>query len=654
MTLIKKYLLPKTLLFTFLLSMGLTFVIEILSHRSLFGAMGAILASPWLFLLGSLIVCLTLSISGMFKHRSFFLALIGTTWLGLGIANCVMMIIRNSPLTGVDFYILTTGLTIITVYLSIPQIVLIACAILAALFGLFVLYRKLPTFAIPRLSGVIHTGLTFGAMLVLALVVQGARLVPSQFASMSEAYAKYGFPYCFTQTIIDRGIDQPKGYTDAGVEAIVDLLAKEHGQDQMPWERPNIIILQLESFFDITAHEGIELSEDPIPYFRELKETYPSGLLSVPSIGGGTANTEFEVLSGMTLDYFGIGEYPYNTICRLQPVPTLAHSLRDLGYSTAAFHNHEGSFYDRNAVYPALGFESFTSIEYMNGYERNDLGWCKDAIFETELLDAMCQTDGRDLLFAVSVQCHGKYPDEYEGGKITVSGIDDPVLAAQYGYYVNQLREVDAFLRDLTAALENLDEPTLLIVYGDHLPSLALAESDLVEGQSLYQTEYVVWSNTLSLPRERVDLDASQLTAHALSYAGIRVGAIMTLHQTMSDNDAYGSWLHTLQYDAVYGEGISVPGELSMTEMTMGRKEIVITNVIEEDGGIRIEGSGFSAHSVVEVNGWNQETIVQSPTSLFVQGANIKTGDKITVCQVSDSGDTLSRTEIWLYADDET
>ncbi len=628
-------------------STGLTLVIEILSHRSLLATLGAILQNPLLFLLNVIIVTFTLSIGGLFRHRSFAVAFIGAIWLGIGIANCVLMVIRNSPLTGVDFYILTTGLTIVTVYLSLFQIVLAVSAILLALVLLFVLYRKLPTFAIPRTSGLTQCGSAFLFMLLLALTVQAAKLVPKQFDDMADAYARYGFAYCFTQSIIDRGIDRPQDYSDAGVEAIVGILSDKHGEDAVPWARPNVIVLQLESFIDLSALSSVALSEDPTPFFHELKQSYPNGLLEIPSIGGGTANTEFEVLSGMTLDYFGIGEYPYNTVCRTQTVPTLAHILKGIGYTAQAFHNHEGSFYDRNLVYPNLGFDTYTSIEYMTDYETNALGWCKDEALIAELLSAMSMTERRDFLFAVSVQCHGKYPTEYEGSDVEITGVEDPVLAAQYAYYAEQLKNVDAFLKALTTALSAHAEPTLLILYGDHLPSLSLSADDLPEGQTLYQTEYVVWSNYLTPTPTRVDLDASQLTAYALGLAGLRVGPLMTLHQTMREEDCYESWLHTLQYDAVYGGGISTGGRYPPSPMSMGRAPIRITAVTQTEEGLIIEGEGITAHSVLRINGWNQASHFTEAHTLVVKGAKLHDGDQLTLMQISNSGETLSESEAY-------
>lgn len=97
----------------------------------------------------------------------------------------------------------------------------------------------------------------------------------------------------------------------------------------------------------------------------------------MPSIGAGTANTEFEVLSGMNLDHFGVGEYPYKTVVKNRTCESMAYALQSAGYSTHAIHNNNATFYSRDRVYANFGFETFTSLEYMHDVEQNPLGWAK-------------------------------------------------------------------------------------------------------------------------------------------------------------------------------------------------------------------------------------------------------------------------------------
>lgn len=108
-----------------------------------------------------------------------------------------------------------------------------------------------------------------------------------------------------------------------------------------------------------------------------MKE-YSSGYYKVPSVGAGTANTEFETITGMSLHYFGPGEYPYKSILKETTCESVPYVLKNLGYSTHAVHNNEANFYGRRSVFPNLGFDTFTSEEYMADENlQNPLGWVK-------------------------------------------------------------------------------------------------------------------------------------------------------------------------------------------------------------------------------------------------------------------------------------
>ena len=172
------------------------------------------------------------------------------------------------------------------------------------------------------------------------------------------------------------------------------------------------------------------------------------------------------------MDYFGSGEYPYTTIMRETTSESAAYDLKDYGYATHAIHDHTGKFYGRYLVYPDLGFDSFTSVEYMQNIERNPLKWADDSCLTGEIKKAMDSTPQQDFVFAVSVQGHGKYPVDKpidDTQTITVNGFNEDESVG-FEYYVNQIHRMDEFLGELTDELSKSDEPTVLIAYGDHLP----------------------------------------------------------------------------------------------------------------------------------------------------------------------------------------
>ena len=131
---------------------------------------------------------------------------------------------------------------------------------------------------------------------------------------------------------------------------------------------------------------------------------YSTGYFKVPSVGAGTANTEFEVLTGMNLRYFGPGEYPYKTMLKDHTCESAATALGKLGYGTHALHNNGGNFYSRARVFNNIGFDSFTSKEFMNILQLTENGWAKDAVLVQHIMDAMNSTKENDFVFTVSLQ----------------------------------------------------------------------------------------------------------------------------------------------------------------------------------------------------------------------------------------------------------
>ena len=195
------------------------------------------------------------------------------------------------------------------------------------------------------------------------------------FGNLAYGYRDNGVPYGFLVTWMDKGIGKPDGYSEEKIKSI--FKSGELGDDGIytPGEdddtdvanKPNIIFLQLESFIDPTQVEGLEFSKDPTPNYRQLMKEYSSGYLTVPAVGAGTANVEFEVMTGMSVKFFGPGEYPYKEILRTTTCESTPYDLKQLGYSSHAIHNHRGAFYGRNKVFSNMGFDTFTSLEYNEG-----------------------------------------------------------------------------------------------------------------------------------------------------------------------------------------------------------------------------------------------------------------------------------------------
>lgn len=139
-------------------------------------------------------------------------------------------------------------------------------------------------------------------------------------------------------------------------------------------EFPNIIVIQLESVFDTNYMKSFYPSENPLSTLSKLKSKFSSGLFTVPAVGAGTANTEFEVQTGMSTQFFGAGEYPFKTVMRSTTCDSMAYDLKRQGYATAGFHNNDATFYERHIDYSNLGFDVFTGMEHMYALEYTPRG----------------------------------------------------------------------------------------------------------------------------------------------------------------------------------------------------------------------------------------------------------------------------------------
>ena len=191
------------------------------------------------------------------------------------------------------------------------------------------------------------------------------RVVSTYFGNIAFAYEDYGLPYCFAASLFNTGISQPNDYNEKKIAQISNNGTVTESVADTD-ELPNVLFVQLESFFDTSEFEALQTSEDPLPNLRKMFQEYSSGYFKVPSVGAGTANTEFEVLTGMNLRYFGPGEYPYKTVLKNQVAESAATAFASFGYGTHALHNNGGNFYSRAKVFNNIGFDSFTSKEFMN------------------------------------------------------------------------------------------------------------------------------------------------------------------------------------------------------------------------------------------------------------------------------------------------
>ncbi|MBO4836320.1 MAG: LTA synthase family protein [Clostridia bacterium] len=630
-----------------LLSCGLNYLIEALSRHSLWEASVYQGTLPLAFLYNSLILGCTLCPALLFRRKRFVIVLISTFWLILGIINCIVNIIRITPLGFYDFVIWTRNTSISNAYVTVWQMILIGIGLAAVTGCMVVVFRRAPKSVPDRPKALL---LVFSVWILGALCTVPYAYAYRDYSHPAQAYRDYGFPYSLLRSAADRGISRPENYARETISQIVPD-TQSAAETAPESKQPNFIFLQLESFLAPDNITTVRLSENPVPAFTSLREKCTGGYLYVPMIGGGTANVEFEVITGMNLNDFGTGEYPYSTVMQEAVCESAAYDLKELGYRAHAIHSNTATFYDRHLVFPRLGFDTFTSLEYMEPYETNSLGWCEDKWLTKPILDALSSDAEPDLIFAIAVQGHGKYntdPPE-QPYAIFSDGLEDNLsLKNAFEYYINQLKETDAFLSELTEILEQYPEPVVLIVYGDHLPALDFPAESLKSG-SLLATEYVIWTNNNCLEKENRDLTSYQLTAYTLGRFGISNGMLMRFHQQRRQDEDYLTDLHQLEYDMLYGDQYLYNGQnpYMPTDMQMGIRQILTDSAVYDGKALIVRGSNYTRSSVIYASDRALDTIfVDGGTLAALPGLldRIDGNTPIFVAQSASDGTILSVT----------
>lgn len=623
----------------------------------IFGGLTFMVHSPLVFLYNALILYATLVLASLSKRRVFFFTIISIFWLGIGIINGVILTQRMTPFTVKDLSNLNDGLTIVTNYLSNYEIIGAIAAGLIAVGLLVLLFIKGPQ----KRDGVKRKRNLVAVLLVIAFTflsssfVIRAGIVQTFFGNLAYAYRDYGVVYCFVNTWLNTGISKPDGYSKEEILSIFDkkelgddnaMLLTQKDEDE---EHPNILFLQLESFIDPMTIQSIQLSQDPCPNFRRLMQTYSSGELTVPACGAGTANVEFEVLTGLSVKFFGPGEYPYKAVLKEKTGESLAYDLDSLGYTSHAIHNHRAVFYNRNSVFANMGFDTFTSVEYMKNVEKTPKNWAKDDVLTECITDALDSTDGRDMIYTISVQGHGKYPPEQvlQNPVIEVTAAPSEELKWKYEYYVNQIYEMDQFIKALTDTLAKREEPTVLVMYGDHIPALDMTEDDLESG-NLYGTQYLIWNN-IGLKKDDENLHAYQLAAHVMEMLDMQVGTIFTYQQNHKNSETYLADLKALGYDMLYGKYYIYGGTnpFKPTNLKMGVNDITIDEIVKIGDKYYIKGRNFTQYSKVTLDGKELKTIYLGENVLgLLEDVDPDDADKMKVSQIENkSGEILSTTE---------
>ena len=643
----------------FLLTCVINFLIETVSRLSFFEAWDYMTGTPLVFLYNAFMIFVTFMIVYLFRRRVFVRILLSVFWVFLGTCNGYLLTKRVTPFNAQDLKVLSDALELTGNYFNAFELVMIIIGVAALVLWIVSMWRRGGQFTgkMHRIIALGGVAVSFGACLWLTDEAIDKRVISNYFGNIAFAYEDYGFPYCFSASLFNTGINEPAGYSEETMDKISDngeITKASTGRSDE--ELPNVMFVQLESFFDPTEVEWLRFSEDPIPNLRKLFNEYSSGYFKVPSVGAGTANTEYEVLTGMSMRFFGPGEYPYKTYAKFNPMESAASALKNLGYGAEALHNNGGNFYSRAEVFNNMGFDHYTSKEFMNILQTTPKGWATDDILVPNIMESMDTTEGQDFVFTVSVEGHGEYPTEkvLDNPEIIVSGVEDEGERNAWEYYVNLVHEMDKFAGELIEAVQSRNEPTVLVFYGDHLPTMDLEAKDL-KSRYLYNTNYVIWDN-IGLEKKDMNLAAYQIMAEVFDRLDIHSGTVFNYHQQRRETKDYLADLELLQYDMMYGDQYiydKYGAPVIEPHMVMGVKDAQISQfVVQADGATyTVYGDNFTKQSKVYINGEKQTTTFLNNTRLDLKDSQVQNGDVIMVAQVGSSNTIFRESKSYEYND---
>jgi len=558
----------------------------------------------------------------------------------LGFISRQKLITKGTPLLPTDFSLVKEAIEISgsfkNVYLWMALIILGALVLIV----LMLKFTPREKYKWQQKAAVFLTSVTLLTVYYTAFgPIQKVLALQSSNLSQKMNYEENGMMLGFALNAEYLKVAQPANYQESAIKQVVEGSKATYEQD--PNFKPNIIFVMSEAFWDPTLLKNVSFSQDPMPFFHSLQQSQSNGTMISPVYGGGTANTEFEAMTGYSTQFLPDGMIPYAQYVN-KPIEALPTILQRQGYATSAIHPYDNWFYNRNSVYKNLGFDKFISKEFFNSPKTNGQ-YIMDTELTSKILGEVKATDKPDFIYATSMQNHGPYSSTLNpNNKITVSGSTlSPASQAILENYTNSVSEVDQALQQLIEGLKQSNEPTEVIFYGDHLPMLGndysvYKEAGFVKGDTTYEdylklhsVGYVTWNN-FSTTKQTQTLSANFMGTYALQLAKksgspmtdflsnlMKNGSDIVLKQDYSTQEkitpAEVDQYKLLQYDLMFGKNFTDLLEPSHQPPAnngyiQGDALPKITNAVIANGLITIQGENFVENDKVYLDGKLLET----------------------------------------------
>lgn len=442
------------------------------------------------------------------------------------------------------------------IYESINWVVLIGFAVtlLAILVGTILFYKKVDRNEHVRLAVKSRVILVLISMTLLSSFIFYRSIQPVRYFlgniaqvynqpwDQQKNYENNGFLLSFLFNAQSAIIFPPKGYSKGKID---DIIAKYSTDTEVVNdEQPNIIMVMNESFWDPTVMQGLKFSNDPMPTVRK----HQTGWALSPMFGGRTSNVEFEVLTGFSNNFLPVGSIAYQQYIS-DTLPSLPNYLATLGYENIGIHPYAGWFWNRDTVYPLIGFDKFIAIDdFVDPVYKGP--YVSDMQVSQTIIQEIENSEAPAFIYAITMQNHTNYSkDRYEHHDVTIEGPITDEMNDMLMTYTQGIVDADEALAQLIAYYEESAEPTVIVFFGDHLPSLGNNYElyrqagftpegkgedtwTLEDYQKMRSTPLVVWNNFGKEVNSIDRVSTSFLGDIALEAAGIQQPAF---HNFMKD-----------------------------------------------------------------------------------------------------------------------
>lgn len=451
-----------------------------------------------------------------------------------GIANHYVSLFRGTPILPWDFTALGTAAAVADSYHFSPSIPMVIAALLL-IAATFLLRKKLLTGRFRPSRNRMRLRITYlCTILICAYPVLrpnalGYLGIETDVWDQSASYSQNGALATFLRNTQFMSVEEPQDSSEENIERIASQVS-DHTTAISEDTRPNIVAIMNESWADFEDFGNLSLSESVTDYVNSLDNCI-FGHTYTSVFGAGTSASEFEFLTGNSMAFLPSGSIPYQQYI-LEPSASLASLLKENGYRTLAIHPGERTSWQRNQAYPLLGFDQFKCVDDMDVPLTEEHGYVSDQssfeqiIYEFEHKAA----DERLFLFNVTIQNHGSYTVEDYPAEVTLT--DEPGKYPMAEQYLTLANKTDEAFKTLIDYFSQQEEPTIILMFGDHQPSVEQEFLDKAYGvtqdqmtmeqyMNKYKTPFLIWAN-YDLPDDEIPVTSLNfLGQYLLSYSGI-------------------------------------------------------------------------------------------------------------------------------------